>query len=69
MPLRNFLIPRFIEMVIKSEKETGQEQKVVEFLTDLLEKNPHAKQLWGAIKKLSKDEIKQENSEINGNKK
>ena len=55
MPLKNFLIPSFIAMVIKSAKETGQEEKVVEHLKDLLEKNPDAKQLWGAIKRLSKE--------------
>ncbi len=53
MPLKNFLIPSFIAMVIKSAHETNQEQKVVEHLQELLEKNPNAKQLWGAIKKLS----------------
>jgi len=54
MPLKSFLFPSFINMVIKSAKETGQEQKVVEHLQDLLEKNPEAKSLWGAIKRLSK---------------
>ncbi|MDW7679114.1 MAG: tetratricopeptide repeat protein [bacterium] len=54
MPLKNFLIPSFIAMVIKSANETSQQQKVIEHLQDLLEKNPGAKQLWGAIKKLSK---------------
>lgn len=54
MPLKSFLYPSFMNMVIKSAKETGQEQKVVEHLQDLLEKNPEAKSLWGAIKKLSK---------------
>jgi len=53
MPLKNFLIPSFIAMVIKSAKVTGQERKVIEHLQDLLEKNPEAKQLWGAIKRLS----------------
>ncbi len=57
MPLKNFLIPSFIAMVIKSAKETGQEQKVLEHLKDLLEKNPEAKSLWGAIKKLSKTNL------------
>ncbi len=54
MPLKSFLFPSFMNMVIKSTKETGQEQKVVEHLKDLLEKNPEAQSLWGAIKKLSK---------------
>jgi tetratricopeptide (TPR) repeat protein len=53
MPLKSFLIPSFIAMVIKSARVTGQEQKVIEHLQDLLEKNPEAKQLWGAIKRLS----------------
>ena len=53
MPLKNFLIPSFITMVIKSARETNQEQKVVEHFLDLLERNPDAKQLWGAIKRLS----------------
>ncbi|NOY58452.1 MAG: tetratricopeptide repeat protein [Calditrichaeota bacterium] len=53
MPLKNFLIPSFMAMVIKSAHETGQQQKVVEHLQDLLEKNPEAKQLWGAIRRLS----------------
>jgi len=57
MPLKSFLFPSFINMVIKSAKETGQEQKVVEHLQDLLEKNPEVKSLWGAIKKLSKTKI------------
>ncbi|HEX9974761.1 MAG TPA: tetratricopeptide repeat protein [bacterium] len=56
MPLKSFLFPSFIAMVIKSAKETRQEKKVVEHLQDLLEKNPEAKSLWGAIKKLSKAE-------------
>ena len=59
MPLKNFLIPSFIAMVIKSAHQTGQEQKVIEHLRDLLEKNPNAKQLWGAIKKLDKNFSKQ----------
>ena len=59
MPLKNFLIPSFIAMVIKSAQQTGQEQKVIEHLRDLLEKNPNAKQLWGAIKKLDKNFSKQ----------
>jgi len=54
MPLKNFLIPSFMAMVIKSAKETGQEQKTIEHLQDLLDKNPEAKSLWGAIKKLTK---------------
>ena len=54
MPLKNFLIPSFMAMVIKSAKETGQQEKVVEHLRDLLDKNPEAKSLWGAIKRLSK---------------
>lgn len=53
MPLKNFLIPSFIAMVIKSANETGQQQQVLEYLQDLLDKNPEAKQLWGAIRKLS----------------
>jgi tetratricopeptide (TPR) repeat protein len=53
MPLKSFLIPSFIAMVIKSARVTGQQQKVIEHLQDLLEKNPEAKQLWGAIKRLS----------------
>ncbi len=54
MPLKNFLIPSFINMVIKSAKEAKQEQKVAEHLHELLEKHPEAKSLWGAIKRLSK---------------
>jgi len=54
MPLKSFLFPSFINMVIKSAKETEQEEKVIEHLRDLLEKNPEAKSLWGAIKRLSK---------------
>ncbi len=54
MPLKNFLIPSFINMVIKSAKETGEEEKVVEHLQDMLEKNPEAKSIWGAIKRLSR---------------
>lgn len=54
MPLKSFLFPSFMNMVIKSAKETGQEEKVVEHLNDLLEKHPEAKSLWGAIKKLAK---------------
>ena len=54
MPLKNFLIPSFMAMVIKSAQETGQEQKVIEHLQDLLDKSPEAKSLWGAIKKLGK---------------
>lgn len=54
MPLKNFLIPSFMNMVIKSAKESGQEQKVVEHLQELLEKHPEAKSLWGAIRKLAK---------------
>lgn len=57
MPLKNFLIPSFMNMVIKSAKETGQEEKVVEHLQDLLDKHPEAKSLWGAIKKLAKANI------------
>jgi len=57
MPLKSFLFPSFMNMVIKSAKATGQEQTVVEHLQDLLEKNPHAKQLWGAINRLSKTKI------------
>jgi predicted Zn-dependent protease len=57
MPLKSFLFPSFMNMVIKSAKETGQQQKVVEHLQDLLEKNPEAKSLWGAIKKLSKTKV------------
>lgn len=53
MPLKNFLIPSFINMVIKSAKEVEKEQAVVEHLQDLLEKHPEAKSLWGAIKRLS----------------
>lgn len=53
MPLKSFLTPSFIAMVIKSAKETGEQEKVIEHLRDLLEKNPEAKSLWGAIKKLS----------------
>lgn len=54
MPLKSFLYPSFMNMVIKSAKETGQEEKVAEHLRDLLEKHPEAKSLWGAIKRLSK---------------
>ena len=54
MPFKNFLIPSFIAMVIKSAKKTNQEEEVIEHLQGLLEKNPEAKQLWGAIRKLSK---------------
>lgn len=54
LPLKNFLIPSFINMVIKSAQQTGMEQKVVEHLHDLMEKNPEAKSLWGAIKRLSR---------------
>ena len=54
MSLKSFLYPSFINMVIKSAKETGQEQKVIEHLQDLLDKSPEAKSLWGAIKKLGK---------------
>ncbi len=54
MPLKNFLIPSFMNMVIKSARETGQEETVVEHLQGLLEKHPEAKSLWGAIKKLAK---------------
>jgi hypothetical protein len=54
MPLKSFLFPSFINMVIKSAKETGQEEKVIEHLQDLLDKNPEAKSLWGAIRKLAK---------------
>jgi predicted Zn-dependent protease len=54
MPLKSFLFPSFINMVIKSAKETAQEHTVIEHLQDLLEKNPEAKSLWGAIKKLAK---------------
>jgi len=57
MPLKSFLFPSFINMVIKSAKETEQEEKVIEHLQDLLEKNPEAKSLWGAIKKLSKTKV------------
>ena len=53
MPLKNFLIPSFIAMVIKSAYETSQQEKVVEHLKDFLVKNPDAKQLWGAITRLS----------------
>ena len=53
MPVKNFLVPSFIAMVIKSAKKTNQEEKVIEHLHGLLEKHPHAKQLWGAIKILS----------------
>jgi hypothetical protein len=56
MPLKSFLIASLMAMVIKSAKETGQEHKVIEHLQDLLEKNPEAKSLWGAIKKLLKIE-------------
>jgi predicted Zn-dependent protease len=54
MPLKSFLFPSFMNMVIKSAKETGQEKKVMEHLQDLLDKNPEAKSLWGAIKRLAK---------------
>ncbi|MDZ7317961.1 MAG: tetratricopeptide repeat protein [candidate division KSB1 bacterium] len=54
MPLKYFLIPSFINMVIKSAREMGQEQHVVEHLQDLLEKHPEARSLWGAIKRLAK---------------
>lgn len=54
LPLKNFLMPSFINMVIKSAQQTGQEQKVVEHLHDLLAKNPEAKSLWGAVKRLSR---------------
>lgn len=57
MPLKSFLFPSFIAMVIKSAKETSQEKKVIEHLQDLLEKNPEAKSLWGAIKKLAKTKV------------
>ena len=53
MPLKNFLIPSFIAMVIKAAQETGQQQQVIDHLQDLLDKNPGAKQLWGAIRKLT----------------
>jgi predicted Zn-dependent protease len=54
MPLKNFLIPSFVNMVLKSAKESGQEDKVVEHLQDLLAQHPEAKSLWGAIKRLAK---------------
>ncbi len=54
MPLKNFLIPSFMNMVIKAAKESGQEDKVVEHLQDLLAKHPEAKSLWGAIRRLAK---------------
>ncbi|MCU0646099.1 MAG: tetratricopeptide repeat protein [bacterium] len=53
MPLKSFMYPSFMNMVIKSAKESGQEEKAIEHLQDLLDKNPEAKSLWGAIKKLS----------------
>ena len=61
MPLKNFLIPSFIAMVIKSAKKTNQQKKVIEHLQDLLEKHPNAKQLWGAIKKLSNPPVSENN--------
>ncbi len=54
MPLKNFLVPSFMTMIIKAARETGQQDKVINHLQDLLDKNPDAKQLWGAIRRLSK---------------
>ncbi|MBN2011512.1 hypothetical protein JW960_19425 [candidate division KSB1 bacterium] len=54
LPMKNFLVPSFMTMVINAARKTGQEKMVISYLRVLLEKNPDAAQLYGAIRTLEK---------------
>ncbi len=54
MPLKNFLVPSFMQMVLTAARKTMQQKKVIAHLRTLLEKHPEATQLYGAIRTLEK---------------
>jgi len=55
-PVKSFLVPSFVNMLIKAAIETDKNEKVIDFLKTLIEKQPQMTKLWGAIHKLAENE-------------